>query len=477
MLSVLCLCLLGLVYQTQAKAVFAHFMVANSANFTRKHWEADIGAAKAAHIDAFALNTGYGGANTTKLLNDAFSVAGSLDFKLFLSLDYSAGGWPEDQVVAYLKNYTTHPAYFKDTPTNEPLVSTFEGYQSMGDWNNIKRKVNVSLIPDWSTKSPQELANNGVVDGLMSWDAWPWGNQPMNTTSDEDYLTALKPHNKPYIMPVSPWFYTDMVRYDKNWVWQGDDLWYERWQQVVQLQPEFVEIITWNDFGESHYIGPIHENELGIFEYGGSPFNYAEGFPHDGWRMFLPYVVEEYKSAGSGVVDDEGVVVWYRLTPGSACPAGQTTGNAESQGQDTMAPGKVLTDRVFFSALLDSQAEVRVSIGGGANDTVQWSDSPKGGGKGLYHGNVEMDNRTGEVVVTVSRSGKFVAQVLGEKITKDCPHKLTNWNAWVGSATTNGSNASTSRASLDESGAAMGSRVLTVLMQMMVVVWVGWFAV
>jgi hypothetical protein len=53
------------------------------------------------------------------------------------------------------------------------------------------------------------------------------------------------------MMPVSPWFYTNLVGYDKNWAWNGDDLWYHRWQQAWYLEPEFIEIITWNDYGEA----------------------------------------------------------------------------------------------------------------------------------------------------------------------------------------------------------------------------------
>jgi hypothetical protein len=53
-----------------------------------------------------------------------------------------------------------------------------------------------------------------------------------------------------YMMPVSPWFYTNMPGFTKNWMWNGYDLWHDRWQQVLNVQPEFVEIISWNDFGE-----------------------------------------------------------------------------------------------------------------------------------------------------------------------------------------------------------------------------------
>lgn len=46
-------------------------------------------------------------------------------------------------------------------------------------------------------------------------------------------------------------------RYNKNWAWASTDLWYQRWKQAIALQiqvdftpPEFIEIISWNDFGE-----------------------------------------------------------------------------------------------------------------------------------------------------------------------------------------------------------------------------------
>lgn len=82
----------------------------------------------------------------------------------------------------------------------------------------------------------------GVADGLLSWAAWPWGPQEMTTYVDasyRDYLSGL-----PYMMPVSPWFYTNLPGYNKNWMWRSDNLWYDRWQEVWYLQPEFVEILT-----------------------------------------------------------------------------------------------------------------------------------------------------------------------------------------------------------------------------------------
>lgn len=58
------------------------------------------------------------------------------------------------------------------------------------------------------------------------------------------------------------------------------------------MQPEFVEVISWNDYGESHYIGPLHDEEYDAFDIGKGPFNYALQMPHDGWRLFLPFLID-----------------------------------------------------------------------------------------------------------------------------------------------------------------------------------------
>ena len=57
------------------------------------------------------------------------------------------------------------------------------------------------------------------------------------------------------MMVVSPWFYTNLPQYKKNWMWPDKLMltWADRWTQVLTLQPQqpdYVEIISWNDFGE-----------------------------------------------------------------------------------------------------------------------------------------------------------------------------------------------------------------------------------
>ena len=49
---------------------------------------------------------------------------------------------------------------------------------------------------------------------------------------------------------VSPWFSTHFgleVKYSKNWVFPSDLLWFNRWTEILNLGPQFVEIQTWYD--------------------------------------------------------------------------------------------------------------------------------------------------------------------------------------------------------------------------------------
>lgn len=200
------------------------------------------------------------------------------------------------------------------------------------------------------------------------------------------------------------------------------------------MKPPFVQIISWNDYGESHYIGPLRDYAMEAFEIGRAPYNYATDMPHDSWRLFLPFLIDTYKY-GTATIDKEGLTVWHRLQPASACSSGGTSGNTAGQLQLEFYPTEVVQDHIFFSALLSAPATITVRIGG-VTKRGSWTWQP-GGGIGIYHGSVPFGSSLGDVVVTLERDGTQIAQVRGSSISTDCVQGLTNWNAWVGSASGN----------------------------------------
>ena len=255
-------------------------------------------------IDAFALNIAFGDPNTRNSLATAFDAAQSMKartIQLFLNFDYAAwGAWDIESAVNLINQYKTSGIYF--IYQGKPVVSTFEGTSNINDWPTIKSKTNCFFIPNWSSLGPFNAASHSsVIDGLASWNAWPDGPSNMTTDPDKAYLTALG--SKPYMMPISPYFYTNLPQYNKNWLWRSEILWHDRWLQAISLSsqksttaPTFIQIISWNDYGESHYIGPIRPSGI---PQGAQWYVDADTTPHATWLDLLPHYIHAYKQAAT----------------------------------------------------------------------------------------------------------------------------------------------------------------------------------
>lgn len=385
--------------------------------------------AKASRIDAFVLNIAQGEAMNTAQIEHAFNAAANRGFKLLFSFDYAGRGpWLASDVLALLRKYGGTAAYWKHKGL--PLVSTFEGPGSSGDWVGIKRDFPCFFVPDWSSlgAEPAVALGRGIIDGLFNWAAWPnHPDWPKDTYIDASYLKALG--NLPYMMPVSPWFYTNLPKYDKNWLWRGEMLWFDRWQQTLHVQPEWVQIISWNDYGESHYIGPIRgDASLIALSDGKAPFNYVKGIEHGNWRAFLPYVISLYKT-GTASMTQEGVMVWHRMQSKAAgCNDGGTTAYTATHMQPEGPWDIGMRDGIWFAAQLGSAGTAEVTVGG----TVfkpEWRRSPHGG-VGIYVGFVVTSN-TGTVKVDIKRGGAVAASVTSTRAIAGCQEGYYNFNPAV----------------------------------------------
>ncbi|KAK3374698.1 glycosyl hydrolase family 71-domain-containing protein [Podospora didyma] len=229
----------------------------------------------------------------------------------------------------------------------------------------------------------------------------------MNTYADASYFQFLN----------GALIYTNLPGFNKNWLWRGDNPWFGRWLEIQYWQPEWVEIITWNDYVPPHWT--LVDKAMDLFTRDQAPYNYAANLPHDGWRKLLPFSIDMYKQ-GSATISEETVVF---------CDSG-TSGNTASQLQIEFAAADVMQDRIFYAAQLTSPASVTVSIGG-VSQAGTWSDMPAGNG-GLYHGSVPFSGQLGQVVITITCGGRVVTEGTGRAITTSCTNGLVNWNAWVG---------------------------------------------
>ncbi|KAJ7177107.1 glycoside hydrolase [Mycena filopes] len=399
----------GVSAQTQ-KAVYAHFMVGIVENYTVDDWKADMADAQAIGIDGFALNCAPPRVDsyTPKQLANAYQAAGEMGFKVFISFDFAY--WQNDDtalITQALQNYSSLPGQAKYA--GGAIASTFVG--EFFDWAPVKAVLPITALPNFEDPIQASQLHTSF-DGGFSWLPWPTdgGNSiipgPITEVWDLKFFQFLA--GRPYMMPVSPWFSTHFN--SKNWVFICEELITDRWRQVLELQPQLVEIISWNDFGESHYIsGPQpHHSDDGSSQW-------ATGMPHDAWRRIMkPYITAYKAGAATPTVTTDGLVYWYRPTPkGVRCT------------NDTLpAPNGInlLADVVFATTMLTSPATLTVTSGGLPPVSVNVS-------AGIVTSNFTMG--VGTQTFVVSRNG---ARILGGngglQIASSC---LTyNFNAYVG---------------------------------------------
>jgi hypothetical protein len=111
-----------------------------------------------------------------------------------------------------------------------------------------------------------------------------------------------------------------------------------------------------------------------------------------------------------------------------------TTGNTLSQIQCEYNMTDMVQDKIFYSALLASAADISITVGG-VEIFANWSSTPTKG-IGIYHGSVAYGGHLGKPTFEISRNGKSIAGFTGAAISTDCGATggIENWNAWVGYA-------------------------------------------
>ncbi|KAJ6043821.1 hypothetical protein N7499_006240 [Penicillium canescens] len=410
---------------SSTKAVFAHYMVGS---MTSEQAVIDVKDAMNAGFDGFALNTHTISASDTwniNALNYLFAAASGTSFKLFVSFDMS-WGLDVTKLADFLAPYATQDAYYK--VNGQAFVSTFTGGTiSNAQWDSgfiqpltSTYGIKPFFVPDFDDFSGYP---NGVfsaypiLNGVFSWEtAWPSpGTTPTNVTSQVDSAALQQAHaaGKVYMMPMSPLQFKYMGS-GQNWYRIGEVNLPERMAQALQLQPDFVEIITWNDAGESHYVGDFWQEQIA----GSNIGNYANGYDHKGWLQVIAPFIKAYKAGATSI---------SQIVPPSSKPVGAfwyrtllTTASCSS----SISNYQSARDATNFAVILPSTG---YTIKVYSNSKLIGSYV---GQKGLNYNSVSgLAVGSGQMIQIIDDSNNIVASATGTKsVLAESPNATCNWN-------------------------------------------------
>lgn len=376
--------------------------------------------AKAYGIDAFALNIGTDSFTDTQL-GYAYQSANKNGMKVFLSFDFAWWSTSNPTAVGQkIAQYANQPAQLM--VDNAVFVSTFVGDGLSVSAVRSAAGVPLKFVPNFS---PYNTPDFSPLDGAFNWMGWPNNGQnrapaPSQTgtveAGDQKYISTL--NGKDYMAPASPWFFTHYgpeVSYSKNWLFPGDTLWYDRWTELLTLAPRFIEIVSWNDYGESHYIGPLSSPHT---DDGAS--KWANDMPHDAWLDMAKPFIAAYKAGATKVdnyITSDQVFYWYRPQLKSTnCDSTDTCG-AAPDGYTTVA------DSVFVVTLLKSAGTIQIGSGTWAGNYAVSAGASM----------TTFPLQVGQQKFTLIRNGQNVfAGTSLKSVISGCVCGLYNFNAYVG---------------------------------------------
>eukprot|EP00026_Physarum_polycephalum_P005097 Phypoly_transcript_05125.p1 GENE.Phypoly_transcript_05125~~Phypoly_transcript_05125.p1 ORF type:complete len:604 (+),score=109.53 Phypoly_transcript_05125:158-1969(+) len=420
------------------RQVFAHFMIGNTYWYDQQHFQNDMAKAKSVGIDAFALNIGMDDW-TWDRVRLAYQAAQAVGFQCFLSFDMSIVN-NADFIINGVVTVSQYAAQYQYE--GKLFVSTFGGagltlgYDSTDQaWGAIRsslsdRGIQIVLAPNFAVDPNSIFDQYPCIDGALSWGAWPdptafYTSELTLPSGDNLYMNSAEECGKLYMAPVSAWFYTHLSY--KNYLYDSDTLWFDRWQQVIHMKPHLIEILTMNDWGESSYIGDIDPDTRDMPD--GSK-DYVNGMDHTAWMDTLPYFIEYYKTGVAPQVSQDVVVYYYRPhlknANAYADPFGLPAVNMQNTARSSMSISQVVNDAIFVITILREPATLQITSGG-----AQTTQNVPAGANIFQTG-----LNTGQQTVTLVRDGAQVCTSTGSISVNNNPSTY-NFNAYVSGCKSN----------------------------------------
>jgi glucan endo-1,3-alpha-glucosidase len=422
---------------SQTKKVFAHYMVCNRPGRGIEGYKQEIKDAKEMGIDGFALNSGDWNKNYQENAVNLFQAASELGtgFKLFMSPD-GCCGMPHTEILEMFTAYVNHPNYFRYN--DRPFLSgwiTGTGPKTRDFWTNAILKPlkqqghNVYFVPFMfpTGYSPTPGYEKIVEDYSSTWKNFldgyfyfgaaglpEYSNHPL-IKSAENCAKVFHDSSLSYMAPVTPYYWGEKQKTDgrRYFEFHGGEGIAAQWKSIIEIQkPEWIELVTWNDWGEGSYFSPMDDINK-YWPYSGHP---QLGFykTHKGFAELNKYFIDWYKSGIQPAITTDKIYFFYRTHPKDAVASNDPSGPVKKRLGD-------IADEIYVTTILKSPAKLHVFTG-----SVEKKINV---GAGIQHTRIPFN--TGSQYFEIRRNGKQIIYERGEDI--DSEIKEYNFNVYSGS--------------------------------------------
>lgn len=410
---VACAVLLTTTFAPAQRMVFAHYMLTNqdyqgdtdpTQELKIAAYEREIREAQSVGIDGFALNAG-GWLHESYYIRYAaqmFEAALRLHsgFRLMFSADMCCGNGVDD-VEDMMRRFAGNPryadVYFRFQ--GRAVLTTFagdklgpSGWQQIQDdlahgthpsthtepgliAGNAEAPSNAAMPPIflvtaffWGGELPAKSDIQGgldnwksLIDGSFYWGiaGVPGSGGDMDQIhSSDSYSTILHAAHRLYMAPICLQFWGSNA--DRYYEYSGAAGMRAMWMDAIQVShPEWVEIITWNDFIEGTYVSPIDDPN----KYSGANFLDASKVPRETLGYFhshaaatalLRFYIEWYKTAKEPTIKEDAVYFFYRTQPKAF----------NAKRSSVLHKYGPVADSIYITANLTAAADLRVTTGG-----------------------------------------------------------------------------------------------------------------
>ena len=360
------------------RIVFAHYMLANqdyaadtpTGELNIASYEREIRQAQSIGIDGFALNAGgwFSEPRYIRRASEIFEAAYRLrtGFKLMFSADMCCSNDASD-LLDMMRRFANNPRYSAVYFQHDGrfVLTTFAG-SSRGPkfWlqlrDHLEYGTDPSLLPApsalayasgipssaplpiflvpsffWGGELPptydihtglSDYAN--IIDGAFYWGIAGTpnlGHPPDQLPSSAAYASTLHAAHKLYMAPIAFQFWA--ANANRYYEYSGYSGMRALWMQAIQTtHPDWVEIITWNDFIEGTYVSPIDDpasyaaaNDLAASI---APVSTQHFFhSHRGATDLLAYFIAWYKSGRQPTLHNDTILWAYRTVLSTQPPA------------------------------------------------------------------------------------------------------------------------------------------------------------